>query len=119
MFVDDETRLQHMLQAAQQAQTFVVGKQRGDLEADAILSYALVHVISIIGEAAARITPETRLKLPNIPWQAMIAMRNRLIHAYFSIDLDLVWNTVSDDLPPLINELMSVVKPMPPAETEN
>jgi uncharacterized protein with HEPN domain len=102
---DDQVRLRHMLDAAEEAISFARGKSRSDLDSDRMLTLALVKSIEIIGEAAARVTPDGRAESPEIPWQDIIGMRNRLIHAYFDIDLDRVWDTVSDDLPPLVATL--------------
>ena len=68
---------------------------------------------SIIGEAASRISEETRARHPNIPWTQIIGMRNRIVHGYFAIRLDRVWQTVQDDLPPLIAQLEALVPPEP------
>lgn len=102
---DDEIRLRHMMDAAREALTFSHHRARSDLEHDRMLVHALVRCIEIIGEAASQVTKDTQRQLPDIPWPSMVAMRNRLIHAYFDIDLDRVWDTVIDDLPPLIGTL--------------
>ena len=91
-----------MIEAAREAQDFARGHVRSDLDSNRMLALALVRLIEIIGEAASRVSEETRAHVPNIPWTFVVAMRNRLIHGYFDIDLDRVWDTVSDDLPPLI-----------------
>jgi uncharacterized protein with HEPN domain len=65
--------------------------------------------LEIIGEAASRVSSETQERYPGVPWSAMVAMRNRLIHAYFHIDLDRVWDTIADDLPMLMHELRRVL----------
>lgn len=80
----------------------VRGKQRDDLEADRMLELALVRLMEIIGEAAGRVTAETRAKLPQIPWSDVVAMRNRLIHGYDSVDHDILWDTIDQDLPMLL-----------------
>jgi len=100
MNTDDRVRLQHMLDAAREAETFLAHQPREALDADRKLVLALVKDIEIIGEAASRISTETRQKTPCIPWAQIVGMRNRLIHAYFDIDVDTVWKTVKDDLPP-------------------
>ncbi|MHB0999458.1 MAG: HepT-like ribonuclease domain-containing protein [Armatimonadota bacterium] len=102
---EDIIRLRHMLEAAEQAVLFVQGKDRSDLDTDRMLSFAIVRAIEIMGEAAGKVSHESRENLSNLPWHSIIAMRNRLIHAYFDTDLDRVWETVTDDLPPLINSL--------------
>lgn len=106
----DRIRLQHMLDAACDALTFVQGKTREDLDRDRLLVLGLVKALEVIGEAAYQISPETRNRLPQIPWNDIIGMRHRLVHAYFDIDLDILWRTVQDDLPPLIATLKSVLE---------
>lgn len=101
----DHVRLRHMLDAAREAISFSQGRTRSDLNSDRMLALALVKSIEIIGEAAARVTRTCQAAQPEIPWPNIIGMRNRLIHGYFDIDLDRVWDTVTDDLPPLIAAL--------------
>lgn len=79
------------------------------MERDRKLALAIIKDLEIIGEAAAKISPETRERLPAIPWSAIVGMWNRLIHAYFEVDYDQVWSTVTDDLPWLIRVLMQAV----------
>lgn len=69
----------------------------------------IIKSIEIIGETAAKVTDETRNKYPSMPWASIVAMRNRLIHVYFDIDLDRVWDTITDDLPPLIEQLEKII----------
>ncbi len=105
---DDAVRLQHMLDAAREASEFAQGRTRVDLNGDRKLVLALVKDIEIIGEAAYQISQTVQEQLPGIPWDDIIGMRHRLVHAYFDINLDIVWRTVRDDLPPLIAELERV-----------
>ena len=106
---DDTIRLRHMLDAAREALGFTTGKARIDLDTDRQLLLALVKDIEIIGEAASRTTSECREAHPGIPWQDSVAMRNRLIHGYFDIDVDIVWNTVTQELPLLVSEMERVL----------
>jgi len=106
---DDSIRLQHMLDAAREAESFSRNKTRKSLDTDRKLAFALVKCIEIIGEAAAQISNESREALPQIPWLDIIAMRNRLIHAYLDINLDILWKTIIEDLPPLISELENIL----------
>jgi len=96
---DDRTRLQHVLDAATEARTFVQGRSFADLEADRMLLLALVRDIEVMGEAASRVSRETRERHPAVPWQEMVGMRNHLIHGYFDVDARVVWQTVVDDIP--------------------
>jgi uncharacterized protein with HEPN domain len=94
-----------MLDAAREATSLTAGKSRSDLDRERTLALALVKLIEILGEAASRVTERGRQAHPAIPWRDIVAMRNRLIHGYFDIDLDRVWDTVTDDLPPLVAAL--------------
>ncbi len=66
---------------------------------------ALTRCLEILGEAASKVSPETRLRFSSIPFAKIVSMRNRLIHAYFEVDLDVVWATVRGDLPALLPAL--------------
>ena len=94
-----------MLDAAREAVAFAAGTGRYEFGGDRKLILSLVKDIEIIGEAAGRVSEDVRRQLPQIPWQDVINMRNHLIHAYFDIDVGVVWSTVSEDLPPLIQAL--------------
>ena len=111
MHVDDGSRIRHMLDAAREAQAFIAGRARADLDNDRLLALALVKLVEIIGEAASRVSPEGRAQYPSVPWPSIVRMRNRLIHGYFDIDLDRVWETVTTDLPPLVAALEEAARP--------
>ena len=102
MLKPDVIRLRHMREAAAYAREMIAGRTRFDLDENVMLRMALTHCLEILGEAASKVTAETRAQLPSIPFVQMVAMRHRLIHAYFDVDLDIVWTTVVDDLPPLL-----------------
>lgn len=85
------------------------GETRSSLESDVKLKLALTKAVEVVGEAASKITPETRAAYPQMPWAGVIGMRNILIHAYFNIDLDKLWDTVISDLPPLIAQLEQIL----------
>ena len=106
---DDSIRFRRMLDAAKEVMSFAKNKTRKDLDNDRMLTLSLVKSIEIIGEAASKVTDETKKRFPEIPWTNMIAMRNRLIHAYFDIDLDVLWGTIVDDLPPFIEDLEKII----------
>ena len=101
----DEDRLAHMVAAARRAVSLVHGHTRADLDADDVLALALTRLLEILGEAAKGVSAETRVRHPHIPWTQMAATRDRLIHGYFSVDLDIIWEIVSHDLPPVIDAL--------------
>ena len=98
-----------MLDAALEIQLYAQSAGRQDLDNDRKLVHSLVRLFEIIGEAAAQVSDELQENIPSIPWFIIIGMRNRLIHAYFSIDLDVVWKTSIEDIPLLITELKKIV----------
>ena len=104
-------RLNHMLDAAREALSFAEGRKRHDLDGDRMLVLALTKEVEIIGEAATNISKAFQDQTPHIPWAAIIGMRNRLIHAYFEVDRDRVWETVIVALPPLIQQLETLLDP--------
>ena len=107
---DDRVRLQHMLDAARKAMRIAAGHSREDLQAqDSPLPDALVHLASVIGEAANKVSPPTRSELVDISWSDLVGMRNRLIHGYFDIDRDILWATVQDVLPDFARRLESAL----------
>jgi len=109
---DDAIRIRHMIEAAETTQKFIAGRQRGDLDSDQMLLFALIRAVEVIGEAASKISLETRSSVPTVPWSIIISMRNRLIHAYFDVDPDILWVTVSEEIP----QLMPLLKAAVPVE---
>lgn len=105
MRADDSIRISHMQEAAEKAVGFSAGKTRADLDDKEMLVLSLVKCVEIIGEAANKVSDETQREIPTIPWTDIIGMRHRLIHGYFDINLDIVWTTVTQELPELIEEL--------------
>ena len=107
---NDVVRLQHMLDAGEQALLFCAGRSRADLDGDVMLRFALVHAITVVGEAAAKISTQTREALPDIAWGSIVGMRNRLVHAYFDVDSDVLWVSVNEGLPPLVAQLRAALQ---------
>jgi len=101
MHRDDAIRLRHMLDAIHEAMEFAQGQTRADLDSNRMLVLSLVKDIEIIGEAAYQISENIRDQIRGIPWEDIIGMRHRLVHAYFDINLEILWRTVQDDLPAL------------------
>ena len=110
---DEGARLRHMLDASREAVGFAKGKSRADLHADRGLQLILTRLLEIVGEAANKVPQTTRDLYPEIPWSAAIAVRNRLIHGYEDVDLDIVWQTVEEDLPRLIASLEKAIDSEP------
>lgn len=101
----DDVRLVHLIEAAEKAVAHAEGRSRADLDTDELLRLALTKLIEIVGEAAKHVHDETRARYRDVPWEAAARMRDRLIHSYFDINLDVLWATVTVDLPALLDAL--------------
>ena len=108
--IDDLTRLKHIRDAVMITIDFIKGRNRDDLDNDQMLSLALVRLIEIIGEAANNISLSCQNNYPQIPWREMIGMRNRIVHAYFEVDLDVVWQVIINDLPRLLRWINQAIQ---------
>jgi len=111
MSPEDRIRIQHMLDAAQEACEFLGDTSFADFKRNRLLINGLVRSIEVIGEAASQVSSEFRASHGKIPWRDIISMRNRLVHAYFDVDYSVVWRTVKDDLPQFIKQLKEILKP--------
>lgn len=107
---EDRIRILHMIDAADAVAQFVEGRSRDDLEQDRMLLFALAHAIEVLGEAANSVSPEIQSAAPQIPWGAIVSMRNRLIHGYFDINRSIVWKTATVEVPALVPVLQSLVR---------
>jgi len=110
---DDTIGLRHMLDHAREAAALVQNMTCDDLHANRVLSLALVRLLEIVGEAATRVSEELRVRHPQIAWRQIISLRNRLIHGYDAVDLDILWQILHEDIPPLITNLARLVSPEP------
>ncbi|MBL7134175.1 MAG: DUF86 domain-containing protein [Phycisphaerae bacterium] len=106
---DDAVRLRHMLEHAREAVGLSEGKSRASLSAERTLELSLTRLVEIVGEAAARVSRAAQERYPEIPWAEIIGLRNRLIHGYDAVDLDILWDIIEIDLPPLIASLEKIV----------
>lgn len=109
MLPEDKIRLQHIIEEANEACRYADGISFEDFLNDGKTARAIIRSMEVIGEAASKISIDCREKHPEIPWQKMIGMRNRLIHVYFDIDYRMLWQTVKNNLPPLIPRLQSIL----------
>jgi uncharacterized protein with HEPN domain len=108
--LDDLTRLKHIRDSAEEALSFVNNRTREDLDRDRMLSLALVRLIEIMGEAANHVSESCQAKYFQIPWRQIVGMRNRIIHAYFDVDLDIIWQVITQDLGSLLSEVQKAIK---------
>jgi uncharacterized protein with HEPN domain len=102
-----------MLDYAREAVALMRDRNRADLDIDRALGLAIIRCLEILGEAAGRISVGIRKRYPTIPWSQIIGMRNRLVHGYDIVDYDIVWSTVTEDLPPVILELEKILSSRP------
>jgi len=107
----DLTYVLDMLIASRHIQAYVAGIDRSIFEQDILRQDAIIRRIEIIGEAARRVSAEFRAAHPDIPWQQMADMRNRLIHSYDEVSLIIVWDVIQHDIPTLIAQLQSLIPP--------
>jgi uncharacterized protein with HEPN domain len=109
---NDRERLADILEAAHKISTRVArGRARFDTDED--LQIVLTHLVQVIGEAASRITPELTAHHPHVPWRQIIGMRNRVVHDYFEIDLDILWTAVTHDVPYLAHQIDAILTDLP------
>ncbi len=106
----DVVYLKHILDYAGELTHILEGKSRGDLDSEPVLRYAALHLACIIGEAANRVSSQGRINYPEIPWRGIVSMRNMLIHGYEVVDLDVLWDTVTQDIPALIQMLIKILE---------
>jgi uncharacterized protein with HEPN domain len=99
---DDSVALRHMLDHAREAVAMLRGRLRTDIDTDRLLQLAITRVLEIIGEAASPVPKEGQTRHSGIPWQAIISTRHRIIHGYDTVDYDVVWHIVREELPALI-----------------
>lgn len=109
-FTDSLQRIRDMRDYAEKASRLSQGKNRADLDANEMYLLAMLRCIEVIGEAATKVSPEIRTKYSNIPWREIIAFRNRLIHGYGEINHDIIWQTITERIPPLIEELNRIIE---------
>jgi len=102
-------RIHHMLDHAREAVALLGDRSRSELACDRTLNLALVRLMEIVGEAAARIPEDFRSLHAQVPWQDVADLRNRLIHGYDAVDLDILWTIITDDLGPLIEQLDDMI----------
>lgn len=110
----DDAYLLDILLAARQALEFTAGLEWEEFQADTMCQHATMRTLEIVGEAARKISDEIKAAHPEIPWNDMIGLRNRLIHEYFRIDVEKVWDTVQNDIPALIAAIEPLVPPDEP-----
>ena len=107
----DDAYLLDMLLAAREARKLTADLTFAAFEQNRMAQLAILKTVEIVGEAAARVSTEYKDTHPEIPWSGIVGMRNRLVHGYFNINLQRVWETVQEDIPRLIPQLEALVSP--------
>ena len=107
---DDQVSLEDMLSHASEAADLLADMDREGLARHRVMQLALTRLIEIVGEAANRVSVAARQANPEIPWPQIIGMRNRLVHGYDVIDSDVLWDTVANDLPPMVAALEEALR---------
>ena len=102
---DDRLPMYQMLEHAREAVEMIRGRSRAELRTNRMLQLALVHLIQVVGAAATRVSRAGQARYPEIPWGKTITTRHRMVHAYDTIDYDVVWDTIAEDFPPLVEAL--------------
>jgi uncharacterized protein with HEPN domain len=103
----DSDRLIDILEAIAAIREHAISRQRFD--GDKMLRVWCLHHVTVIGEAAARVSEATRVAHPEVPWRGVIGMRNAVVHGYFQVDWDELWNVVERDLEPLRKAIAAIV----------
>jgi len=106
---DDVVRLRDMLDAAQAAVRVLGEHSAEELEGTEVLALAVPHAVEIVGEAAGRLSKSFCDAHPEVPWSEVTGMRHRIVHDYFAVDYQRLWDTVRSDLPPLIERLKQLL----------
>jgi uncharacterized protein with HEPN domain len=101
----DIMRLRHMRDAADRAIAFTRGYERSILDTDEMRALAVRRLVEIVGEAGRAVSSTSRAEFPTVPWRQIIGTRDRLIHGYEAVDLDILWAIVTKDLVQLVAEL--------------
>ena len=102
--------LRDMLENSNRAIQFIEGMNFETFSNDEKTIYAVIRAVEIIGEATRNIPEEIRIKYPEIPWRDASNMRNKLVHRYFGINLEVIWQTLNEDLPMLANALQEIIR---------
>ena len=103
-------RLQDILEMSAEIKTFTTGMSFAEFEGDPKTVKAVLYNLAVIGEVAGMLLPEIESLYPEIPWVDIRGIRNLIIHEYFRVNLNIIWQTVQTDLPPLVHQIEELVE---------
>jgi uncharacterized protein with HEPN domain len=109
--LSDQARINHICDAIYEIENYVENVSFNDFSKSSEKKFASVKQLEIIGEAASRITKQTKLNHPEVEWAKIIALRNILVHEYYVIDEQVLWNIITNNLPSLKNQIISLISP--------
>lgn len=105
-----EVFAKHILDSVTAINSFLGNLSKSDLEKERLRQSAVIRELEVIGEAVKNIPEEVKKQYPNISWKQIAGMRDKLIHHYFGVDLDIVWATIKNDLPILEKQIQEIIK---------
>ncbi|MBL0157372.1 MAG: DUF86 domain-containing protein [Bryobacterales bacterium] len=102
--------LRDILSAAAKIEAITAATTEGSFLSDEVLPAAVLHHLTVIGEAINRLPPELRMRHPEVPWTQVVAVRHRIVHAYFDLDWQILWNSMMDDIPRLREQIGAILE---------
>jgi uncharacterized protein with HEPN domain len=102
--------LRDVLSACAKIEAITAATSEASFLSDEVLPAAALHHLTVIGEAINRLSPELRARHPEVPWQRIVAVRHKIVHAYFDLDLPILWNAVADDIPQLRKQITRIIE---------
>jgi uncharacterized protein with HEPN domain len=107
---DYQDFIQDILKSIDEILTFTKNTGYDDFMKNSMMKYAIIRCLEVIGEAAKRIPAPVRNKYADVPWKDMIAMRNKVIHEYFGVDSEILWQTIKEDIPALKKQVQRILE---------
>ncbi len=113
---DDRVYLEHILDAIAKIERYLSGMDRDTFDQDSLVQDGVIRQVQIVGEACRRLSASLRQRYSSIPWHDITGMRNKLVHDYFGVDLDAVYDAASVDMPALKHAIERVLRDLSPAD---